>query len=134
MIFRKMTIAIVAAAAVLPAFTAAAQYQLDPYAPRRPAPPPYDYRRPPPPPPPPPGYRPPPPPAYGYPAPPPGYRPPPPPAYRPPPPPAYGYPARPGFGGMCVTSRGTCPTRPAPVNSSCRCYFDGFGEKRGAVR
>lgn len=110
---KRLTLAIVAAATVLPALSAGAQYY-DPY--RRPAPPPYGYDRPPPPP-------------YGY--------------DRPPPPP-YGYDRprydeRPGyrarrFGEMCVTSRGGCRTRPSPINSSCRCYIEGFGEKRGAVQ
>lgn len=97
MLLRKLTLAIVAAAAVLPAFTADAQYY-DPY--RRPPPPPYGYDRP------------------------------------PPPPPPYGYdrPRPRRFGDMCVTSRGECETRPSPINAPCRCYIEGFGEKRGAVQ
>lgn len=105
MVMRKLTLAIVATAAVLPAFSAGAQYY-DPY--RRPPPPPYGYDRPPPPP-------------YGYDR------------------PRYGYEGQPAyrarrFGDMCVTSRGECPTQPSPINAPCRCYIDGFGEKRGAVQ
>jgi hypothetical protein len=38
------------------------------------------------------------------------------------------------IGGICVTSRGNCeaPGR-APVNTPCRCFIPGFGEKRGAI-
>ena len=38
------------------------------------------------------------------------------------------------IGGICVTSRGNCeaPGR-APINTPCRCYIPGFGEKRGAI-
>jgi hypothetical protein len=65
--------------------------------------------------------------------------------YRPLPPPApgfyrpdygygYGYQPRPvQFGNLCVTSRGNCGTRPRPVQSSCSCFIEGFGPKRGAV-
>lgn len=114
MLFRKLTLAVVAAAVVLPALTAGAQYY-DPY--RRPPPPVYDdeddrplpprsWDRPP---------------SYGYDR------------------PRYGYEGTPiyrprRFGDMCVTSRGECPTRPSPINAPCRCYIDGFGEKRGAVQ
>jgi hypothetical protein len=104
MLLRKLTLAVVAAAAVLPAFSAGAQYY-DPYR----GPPPYGYDRP--------GYddRP----RYDYDR------------------PRYDY-DRPyrarRFGDMCVTSRGDCPTRPSPIASPCRCYIDGFGEKRGAVQ
>lgn len=60
---------------------------------------------------------------------------------RPPPPyygydrPRYGYerPYRQRFGDVCVTSRGSCEARPAPANSSCSCYIEGFGMKRGAI-
>jgi hypothetical protein len=38
------------------------------------------------------------------------------------------------FGGLCVTSRGTCETGPAPRGSGCRCYIEGFGPKRGAIQ
>lgn len=38
------------------------------------------------------------------------------------------------FGGICFTSRGSCETPPAPRGSSCRCYIDGFGPKRGAIQ
>ncbi|MCF4123997.1 hypothetical protein [Methylobacterium sp. SyP6R] len=47
---------------------------------------------------------------------------------------------RPGYreyggriGRICVTARGNCPTRPAPLNSSCGCEVPGFGFKRGAI-
>lgn len=64
--------------------------------------------------------------------------------YGRPPPPPYGY-ERPGydrpppyrarrFGDYCETGRGACPIRPQPIGSSCRCYIDGFGEKRGIVQ
>lgn len=68
-----------------------------------------------------------------------------------PPPPGY-YPQRPGggyyrpdpygdgyyrrpvqFGNICFTSRGSCPTRPQPVEAPCRCNIPGFGVKRGGV-
>ena len=52
--------------------------------------------------------------------------------YRRGPPRGYDRPG-PRFGGTCVTSRGACPTRPAPRNSSCGCEIPGFGFKRGAV-
>ncbi len=35
-------------------------------------------------------------------------------------------------GGVCVTSRGNCPTF-APVGANCRCDIPGFGRKRGNV-
>lgn len=38
------------------------------------------------------------------------------------------------FGAACVTSRGTCETRPAPIGAGCGCYFDGFGSKRGIIQ
>jgi hypothetical protein len=38
------------------------------------------------------------------------------------------------FGDACVTSRGTCGTRPAPIGSGCGCYFEGFGSKRGIIQ
>lgn len=44
----------------------------------------------------------------------------------------YGRPD-PRFGNTCVTSRGACPTRPAPRNAPCGCEVPGFGFKRGAV-
>jgi hypothetical protein len=44
----------------------------------------------------------------------------------------YGRPD-PRFGQTCVTSRGACPTRPAPRNAPCGCEIPGFGFKRGAV-
>jgi hypothetical protein len=75
----------------------------------------------------------PPPPGYG----PPGgyYRPPPPPPYYRPDPygGGYGYQRPVQFGNLCVTSRGNCGTRPRPVQSSCSCFIEGFGPKRGAV-
>jgi len=37
------------------------------------------------------------------------------------------------IGRICVTARGNCPTRPAPLNSSCGCEVPGFGFKRGAI-
>jgi hypothetical protein len=59
---------------------------------------------------------------------------------RPPPPygydrPRYGYerPYRRRFGDVCLTSRGSCAADPAPRNSPCRCYIEGFGMKRGAI-
>jgi hypothetical protein len=70
-------------------------------------------------------YPPPPPPPYGG-----GY-------YRPPPPPPYGYSRQPrynNYGSTCVTSRGVCQIRPTVVSTICKCYFDGFGVKRGTVR
>lgn len=49
--------------------------------------------------------------------------------------PRYGYdrPYRQRFGDVCVTSRGSCAAAPAPANSPCRCYIEGFGMKRGAI-
>ena len=38
-----------------------------------------------------------------------------------------------GLGRVCVTARGNCPTRPAPLNASCGCEIPGFGFKRGAI-
>ena len=38
-----------------------------------------------------------------------------------------------GFGSVCVTARGTCPTRPGPFNAPCGCEIPGFGLKRGAI-
>jgi hypothetical protein len=35
-------------------------------------------------------------------------------------------------GGVCVTSRGNCPTY-SPVGAGCRCDIPGFGTKRGNV-
>ena len=52
------------------------------------------------------------------------------------PPPRYGYdrPYRqPRYGDMCITSRGSCEAPPSPRGAPCRCYFDGFGPKRGAI-
>lgn len=37
------------------------------------------------------------------------------------------------IGRICVTARGNCPTRPAPLNTSCGCEVPGFGFKRGAI-
>lgn len=37
------------------------------------------------------------------------------------------------FSNTCETSRGTCDVRPSPIGTSCRCYIDGFGPKRGIV-
>jgi len=75
----------------------------------------------------------PPPPRYGY-----GYDRPPPPEwdYGRPPPPRWGYdrPPHPRFGEMCVTSRGTCYTRPGPVGAGCGCDIPGFGLKRGILQ
>jgi hypothetical protein len=73
----------------------------------------------------------------GPPGPPPGY-------YRPGPPPGYYQPDPWGGGGyyrprpvvignVCYTSRGSCPTRPRPVESPCSCFIPGFGPKRGGV-
>ncbi|WP_200945977.1 hypothetical protein [Methylobacterium sp. Leaf466] len=36
-------------------------------------------------------------------------------------------------GGICVTARGNCMTRPAPINAPCGCEVPGFGFKRGAI-
>lgn len=50
--------------------------------------------------------------------------------------PRYGYDrpyARQRFGDTCVTSRGSCEAGPAPRNSPCRCYIEGFGPKRGNI-
>ncbi|MGX1787574.1 hypothetical protein ACWIGM_12570 [Bosea sp. NPDC055332] len=49
--------------------------------------------------------------------------------------PRYGYdrPSRRRFGDVCLTSRGSCAAEPAPRNSSCGCYIEGFGMKRGAI-
>jgi len=106
MLTRKLAFAALTGVVLLGAAPAGAQYY-DPYG--RPPPPRYDYDRPPPP--------------YGYDR----------PRYnddrgydRP-------YRAR-RFGDMCETSRGTCETRPTPVGSSCRCYIEGFGEKRGIIQ
>ncbi|MFE1598357.1 hypothetical protein [Methylobacterium sp. ID0610] len=47
------------------------------------------------------------------------------------------YRREPGYGGragrMCVTARGTCPTRPGPINAPCGCEIPGFGLKRGQI-
>ena len=38
------------------------------------------------------------------------------------------------IGGVCVTSRGNCEAPgPAPINTPCRCFIPGFGQKRGAI-
>jgi hypothetical protein len=34
---------------------------------------------------------------------------------------------------VCVTSRGTCRTRPVPYGTPCSCNIPGFGLKRGAT-
>jgi hypothetical protein len=68
---------------------------------------------------------PPPPPDWGY------RRPPPPP---PPPPRGYYEPPQRRWGRACYTTRGTCGLdRPAPRGAPCRCFFPGFGDKRGNV-
>ena len=36
-------------------------------------------------------------------------------------------------GGICVTARGNCMTRPGPMNAPCGCDVPGFGFKRGAI-
>lgn len=36
-------------------------------------------------------------------------------------------------GGICVTARGNCMTRPGPMNAPCGCEVPGFGFKRGAI-
>jgi len=109
MTIRQLTVAILAAA-VIPATMAHAQY-FDPY--DRPAPRYYGYDRPPPPP----------PPRYDYDR----------PRYYDGP--RYGYdrPYRQRFGNVCVTSRGSCASEPAPRLSPCGCYVEGFGMKRGAI-
>ena len=58
------------------------------------------------------------------------------------PPPDYGY-DRPRYrddygygrrgGGICVTARGNCRTRPGPFNAPCECEVPGFGIKRGQI-
>ena len=64
--------------------------------------------------------------------------------YGRPPPPPYGYDRRPPppdgyyrrerrFGDLCVTSRGSCPTRPGPIGIRCRCDIPGFGAKHGSI-
>jgi hypothetical protein len=104
---RTLALAALAGAAMLSATGANAQYY-DPY--YRPAPR-YDYDRPPPP-------------RYDYDR----------PRYRDDGP-RYGYdrPYRRRFGEVCLTSRGSCAAEPAPRNSSCSCYIEGFGMKRGAI-
>lgn len=37
------------------------------------------------------------------------------------------------FGNICFTSRGSCRTRPQPLDAPCRCDIPGFGLKRGGV-
>lgn len=37
------------------------------------------------------------------------------------------------FGRICVTARGSCPTRPGPITAPCGCEIPGFGYKRGAI-
>lgn len=103
---RTFAIAALIGAAISSVSSANAQYY-DPY--YRPAPR-YDYDRPPPP--------------YGHDR----------PYYRDDGP-RYGYdrPQRRRFGDVCLTSRGSCPAEPAPRNSSCGCYIEGFGMKRGAI-
>lgn len=64
-----------------------------------------------------------PPPDYGYDR----YDRPPPPRYRD----DYGYGRR--GGGLCVTARGNCRTRPGPFNAPCECEVPGFGIKRGQI-
>jgi hypothetical protein len=64
--------------------------------------------------------------------------PPPPPGWghRPPPPPPgyYGPPPQRRWGRACYTSRGTCGLEgPSPKGAPCRCFFPGFGPKRGNV-
>ena len=72
---------------------------------------------------------------YGRPPPPYGYerRPPPPDGYYRRPGPPEGYQRERRFGQVCVTSRGTCGTRPGPIGISCRCDIPGFGPKRGSI-
>ena len=43
------------------------------------------------------------------------------------------YDRRPRGGGICVTARGNCMTRPGPLNAPCGCEVPGFGFKRGAI-
>ncbi|MFC0220603.1 hypothetical protein FHS82_003480 [Pseudochelatococcus lubricantis] len=71
---------------------------------------------------------PPPPPGWGQRPPPPGWRP------GPPPPPPPGWGQRPQRGGVCVTSRGACPSGPLRSGTPCRCDIPGFGVKRGVVQ
>jgi hypothetical protein len=37
------------------------------------------------------------------------------------------------LGNVCLTSRGSCGTRPRPAETPCSCMIPGFGPKRGAV-
>lgn len=37
------------------------------------------------------------------------------------------------FSNVCVTSRGNCRIRPAPLGYPCRCDIPDFGRKRGRV-
>lgn len=64
------------------------------------------------------------------------YRPPPY-GYDRPPPPRWGYerprPVYREFSRVCVTSRGDCNTRPAPIGAGCQCFIPGFGMKRGNI-
>jgi hypothetical protein len=65
-----------------------------------------------------------------------GPPPPPPPdwRYRRPPPPREYYGPPPRGGRACYTTRGTCGLEwRAPRGAPCRCFFPGFGEKRGNV-
>lgn len=42
--------------------------------------------------------------------------------------------SRANVGSICITARGSCPTRPSPRGYPCRCDIPGFGEKRGNVQ
>lgn len=46
-----------------------------------------------------------------------------------------GYGQQRGRGGsICITSRGSCASRPLPRNAPCRCDLPGVGEKRGNIQ
>lgn len=45
-----------------------------------------------------------------------------------------GYGGQRGRASVCITSRGSCGTSPAPRGYPCRCDIPGFGMKRGNVQ
>lgn len=49
--------------------------------------------------------------------------------------PRWGYerPRQREFSRLCVTSRGDCNSRPAPIGAGCSCFIPGFGMKRGNI-
>lgn len=46
----------------------------------------------------------------------------------------YDRPYRQRYNNVCVTSRGNCDAPPSPPATSCRCYIEGFGMKRGVTQ